>query len=105
MLPKPGKKTLAAAKNWRPIALLSGVGKGVDRLAARRTEWLAEREGLLGPRQAGAAVGRSAVDVLIGAVSEIQTLKTRNFKTCLVKADVGKAFPSTKRDHVVETVR
>lgn len=39
-IPKPGKPLSARAspKGWRPIALLSVIGKGLERLVARRIE-------------------------------------------------------------------
>lgn len=36
MIPKPGKAPHNIAKKWRPISLLSCIGKGLERLLARR---------------------------------------------------------------------
>ncbi|KAF2115627.1 hypothetical protein BDV96DRAFT_459837, partial [Lophiotrema nucula] len=36
MIPKEGKDSYSDPKNWRPIALLSSLGKIVERVVARR---------------------------------------------------------------------
>ena len=36
MLPKVGKSDFTKFKSWRPISLLSCLGKGLERLVARR---------------------------------------------------------------------
>ncbi|PWI64458.1 hypothetical protein PCL_10436 [Purpureocillium lilacinum] len=39
MIEKPGKRKLSKPRTWRPISLLSCVGKGLERLTARRLAW------------------------------------------------------------------
>ncbi|KJK84777.1 hypothetical protein H633G_11443, partial [Metarhizium anisopliae BRIP 53284] len=39
MIPKPGKRNLSTPRAWRPISLLSCLGKGLERLIARRLAW------------------------------------------------------------------
>ena len=63
MIPKPGKKDKTDPRSPRPIALLSCVGKGFERLLAKRIANAALHEGLLSPRQAGAIPGKSAIDM------------------------------------------
>ena len=36
MIPKPRKHNLTDVSSWRPIALLSCLGKGLERLLARK---------------------------------------------------------------------
>ena len=36
MLPKVGKKDRTSPRSWRPIALLSCISKGLERIVARR---------------------------------------------------------------------
>lgn len=36
MIPKPNKRDLSSPRSWRPISLLSCIGKGLERLIARR---------------------------------------------------------------------
>ena len=57
MIPKPGKDK-TDPRSYRPIALLLCVGKGFERLLAKRAANAVLREGLLSPRQAGAIPGK-----------------------------------------------
>ncbi|KID94541.1 reverse transcriptase, partial [Metarhizium majus ARSEF 297] len=41
MITKPGKRDLTSPRAWRPISLLSCLGKGLERLVARRLAWAA----------------------------------------------------------------
>ena len=47
MLQKPGKTDYTTPKSWRPIALLSCLGKGLERLVARRMARISLRERIL----------------------------------------------------------
>ena len=49
MIPKPNKKNLTTVKAWRPISLLACLGKGLERLVARRMGVLVVRQGVVHP--------------------------------------------------------
>lgn len=53
MLPKVGKKDKSSVRSWRPIALLSCISKGLERIIARRIAWTALTTGLLSPQHGG----------------------------------------------------
>ena len=46
-LRKPGKGDYSIPKNYRPIALLSTLGKALESILANRLAWAAETHGLL----------------------------------------------------------
>ncbi|RAL62762.1 hypothetical protein DID88_004604 [Monilinia fructigena] len=50
MLPKVGKKDKSSIRSWRPIALLSCVGKGLERTIARRIAWTSLTHSTLSPQ-------------------------------------------------------
>ena len=50
MLEKPGKRNLTSPRAWRPISLLSCLGKGLERLVARRLSLTAIQQGVLNPQ-------------------------------------------------------
>ncbi|CCU81843.1 endonuclease/reverse transcriptase [Blumeria hordei DH14] len=54
---------LSSPCSYRPIALLSALGKGLELLIARRIAWIATRNTILTTQQFGALPGRSAVDL------------------------------------------
>jgi hypothetical protein len=59
---------------WRPIALLSTIGKVIETLAARRLSDLAEQEGLLPDSQIGNRRNRSTETALELLVEQIHTV-------------------------------
>ena len=64
MIAKPGRRDLTTPRAWRPISLLSCLGKGLERLIARRLAWAAIHHKVLHPQQAGALPKRSATDLV-----------------------------------------
>ncbi|RAL58275.1 hypothetical protein DID88_002230 [Monilinia fructigena] len=71
MLPKIGKKDRSSVRSWRPIALLSCIGKGLERLVARRISWAAIHYGVISPQHGGALPKRSAVDLVASFVYDV----------------------------------
>ncbi len=52
-IPKPGKRDRSLPKAYRPISLLRTIGKGIERLVAKRLSWGAIRYKLLHPSSSG----------------------------------------------------
>jgi hypothetical protein len=69
MLWKPQKLDYTDPGAWRPIALLSTIGKLIETLAARRLSALAEQEGLLLDTQIGNQKNRST-DIALDLLTE-----------------------------------
>jgi hypothetical protein len=59
-------------RSYRLIALLSTLGKGLERLVARRLAWTAIREKVVHPQHFGALPGRAASDLVAAAVHDIE---------------------------------
>lgn len=53
MIPKDGKDTYSSVKSWRPVALLSCIGKILERIMAKRLSQLAIDHNLLLEHQYG----------------------------------------------------
>jgi hypothetical protein len=49
MILKAGKRDWRLPRSWRPIALLSCIGKGLERIVARRIAWTAMTYKILSP--------------------------------------------------------
>jgi hypothetical protein len=64
MILKVGKKDRTSPRSMRPIALLSCLGKGLERVVARRLAWTAMTHKILSPQHVGALPKRSAMDLL-----------------------------------------
>lgn len=71
-LPKPGKRARALSRSYRLIALLSCLGKALERIVAKRLGNIALKRGLISPLHFGAITGRSAVDAAATLTHDIE---------------------------------
>ena len=72
-LRKPGKEDYAVAKAWRPISLLTTLGKVLESVVAERISHAVERYGLLPTNHFGARKQRSAEQALVFLQEQIYT--------------------------------
>ena len=105
MLPKAGKKTFTEIKSWRPISLLSCLGKGLERIIARRMATLSIKESLLNPQQFGALPKRSAVDLAACVTHDVERAFAEHKVASLLTMDVSGAFNAVLRDRLILRLR
>jgi Reverse transcriptase (RNA-dependent DNA polymerase) len=91
MIPKPNKDH-TTIKGWRPISLLSCLGKGLERIVAKRLSKLAILYKILSPTHFGALPGRSAVDLAACVVNDIEAARYKGLYSALFTLDVSGAF-------------
>ena len=92
MLPKVGKKDKSSVRSWRPIALLSCISKGLERIIARRIAWTALTTGLLSPQHGGALPKRSAMDLVASFTHDVEAAFAAGKQVTMVTMDVQGAF-------------
>lgn len=92
MIPKAGKKDRSTPRAYRPIALLSCLGKGFERIIARRLAWTAMTEGILSPQHTGALPKRSAMDLVTAFKHDVERAFARGKCVTMVTMDVQGAF-------------
>lgn len=92
VLPKPNKRDLSSPRSWRPIALLPCLGKGLERLIARRISHTAVKQGVLSTQQFGALPKRSAIDLVSCLVHDVERARSRGKVASLLTLDVKGAF-------------
>lgn len=105
MIAKPGRRDLSTPRAWRPISLLSCLGKGLERLIARRLAWASVHFGVLHPQQAGALPQRSAVDLVAALVHDIEEAFARKQVATLVTMDIQGAFDTVLRNRLTLRLR
>ncbi|OHW97429.1 reverse transcriptase RNaseH [Colletotrichum incanum] len=105
MIQKAGKTDFSKAGSWRPIALLSCLGKGLERLIARRMSHLTILEGVASPQQIGALLGRSAVDLTTCLAHDIEMALDKGLTATLVTMDVKGAFDFVLRNRLIVRLR
>ncbi|PWI64383.1 hypothetical protein PCL_10521 [Purpureocillium lilacinum] len=101
MIAKPGRRNLSTPRAWRPISLLSCLGKGLERLIARRLAWASIHYGVLHPQQAGALPKRSAVDLVAALVHDIEEAFARGLVATLVTMHIQGAFDTVLRNRLI----
>ena len=102
-IPKPGKgRDKSNPRSYRLIALQSVLGKGLERLVARRLAWAAVREKITHPQYFGALPGRSAVDLAAAAVHDIEESWARGKVVTLLTLDVRGAFDAVLPGRLVQ---
>jgi hypothetical protein len=92
MVPKVGKRDMTSVRSWRPIALLSCVSKGLERIIAKRIAWTALANGILSPQHGGALPKRSALDLVASFTHDVETAIARGHEVTVVTMDVQGAF-------------
>jgi hypothetical protein len=92
MLPKAGKKDRASVRSWRPIALLSCIGKGLERIIARRVAWTALTNQVLSPQHGGALPKRSAMDLVASFTHDVEAAFALGKQVTMITMDVQGAF-------------
>ncbi|RYP52422.1 hypothetical protein DL769_010682 [Monosporascus sp. CRB-8-3] len=102
MLGKPKKTNMTQVKSYRPIALLLCLGKGLERIIAKRLSRTALAGGLLSPRHAGASPKRAATDLTAAVVHEIELALLKYKCAALVTMDVQGAFDSVLRKRLLQ---
>ena len=99
---KPDK---SSPRSYRLIALLSVLGKGLERLVARRLAWVAITEGVLHPQHFGALPGRSATDLAAAVVHDIEEAWARRKVATMLTLDVRGAFDAVLPGRLVQRLR
>ncbi|KAH8193506.1 hypothetical protein TruAng_012328 [Truncatella angustata] len=88
MIPKLGKKDYSDPRTYRPISLLSCLGKGLERLVGKRLAWTVFERGILAPQHFGALPKRAATDLVAALVHDIEQALGQGLVATLVTADV-----------------
>ena len=93
-LPKNGKKVDLEAKSFRPITLLSVIGKLFESIIAARISWILTRNNALDDNQEGFRSGRGTLRMLYKIFSDINGINYQTRRAVLVRIDLEKAFDS-----------
>ena len=93
LLPKPGKKP-HEVQSYRPITLLSCLGKLIERIIKHRFTLFAESHNLLPNNQAGFRKGRCTYDNLLHLTHDLSSNLHQSRKVALVVFDIKQAFDS-----------
>ena len=96
-LPKPGKDHQLTG-SYRPINLLSVIGKLLERIVKARLESFLESNNKLDPNQAGFRKGRSTVEQIGRLTQSIHDGFEDGLRTLVVYVDFSRAYDKVWRD-------
>lgn len=102
-LRKPGKGTYSAAKSYRPISLLSIVGKMLEAIVNRRI--MRQIDAKLSPFQFGFRRGRSTIDAGWRLVDEISGALRSRRQTQAVTLDIKSAYDTVWHEGLLHKMR
>jgi ribonuclease HI len=106
VVPKKGKSSYSTAKSYRPISLLSCLGKLMEKIAAHRIEKAGKICGAISATQFGSISDHSAIDALFRTISQVSEhlgpQSTRGYRhtvrPSLAAHDILGAFNNTRPD-------
>lgn len=105
MIPKVGKTDYTSYRSYRPIALLSCIGKGLERLVAKRMSTLSLLHKVLAPQHFGALPRRSATDLTNCVTHDIEEALEAGQEASLLTMDVQGAFDAALRNRLALRLR
>ena len=100
MIHKPGKKESNIA-SYRPISLLSNIGKLLEKIINSRLVNYLEENNLISIHQSGFRKNRSTKDHIIRLTQDVRANFNQNNYTGAVFFDVSKAFDRTWHDGII----
>ena len=89
---KPGKRDRSSPRSYRLIALLSVLGKGLERVIARRMAWNAVTNRILPAGYFGALPAQSASDLVTLLIDDIEKAFARKKSISIATFDVKGGF-------------
>ena len=104
-LKKPNKEDYSIAKAWRPISLLSTLGKILEAVVAERISHAVETHGLLPTNHFGARKQRSAEQALMLLQEQIYAAWRGRRVLSLVSFDVKGAYNGVCKERLVQRLR
>lgn len=98
-------KDPSSVRAYRLIALLSCLGKGLERLVTRRMSYLAVRQKILSPQHFGALPKRSALDLVACTTHDIELALRKGKEASMLIIDVQGAFDAVLPNRLVKRLR
>jgi hypothetical protein len=101
MILKAGKKDHTSARSMRPIALLLCIGKGLERLVARRIATTAITHDIISPQHVGAVPKRLAMDIVAAFTHDAEQALAVGKRVTMVTMDVQGAFDALLKNRLL----
>ncbi|GBO24283.1 Putative protein in type-1 retrotransposable element R1DM [Araneus ventricosus] len=104
LIPK-SNKDLSNPESYRPICLLSVLGKILDKLMTQRLVYFLESNNLLDHRQYGFREGMGTLAALKTENKFIDCAKNEKLITCMISLDIKNAFNSIRWEDIINLLK
>ena len=105
ILQKPGKPDYSIPKAYRPIQLLEVFGKVMERIQARRISYYLLKNNLTSPHQSGGVRGRSAEDIFLAILHDIESSLNRQMTSSMLTFDISGFFNNMSHPVLINRLR
>ena len=105
ILQKPDKPDYSIPKAYRPIQLLEVLGKVMERIQARRIAYHLLKNDLISPYQLGGVRGRSAEDISLAILHDIESSLNRQMTSSLLTFDISGFFNNVSHPVLLNRLR
>ncbi|KAI0999197.1 hypothetical protein K3495_g8999 [Podosphaera aphanis] len=105
ILPKSGERDRSISKSYRPISLLSCLGKGLELLIARRISYWALKRQIIAHGQCSAVGHRTACDLTTALLCDVRQAWKDRKVAGIVTVDVKGAFDRVLRNRLIYRLR
>ena len=105
ILQKPGKPDYSIPKAYRPIQLLEVFGKVMERIQARRIVYHLLKHNLISPHQLGGVRGRSAEDISLAILHDIESSLNRQMTSSMLTFDISGFFNNVSHPVLINRLR
>ncbi|KAF7880282.1 hypothetical protein EAF00_012029 [Botryotinia globosa] len=102
ILPKAGKKDRASFRLWRPIALISCIGKGLERYIVSQIAWTAMRHKVISPQHCGVLPKMAGTDLTVAFTHDAELALAAGQVVTLVTMDVQGAFDTLLKRRLIK---
>ena len=105
ILQKPSKPDYSTPKAYRPIQLLEVFGKVMERIQAQRIAYHLLKNNLITPHQLGGVRGRSAEDISLAILHDIEASLNRQMTSSLLTFDISGFFNNVSHPALLSRLR
>ena len=102
---KKSRSVVSVVSNYRPVSLLSIVGKTFEKIITNQLTAFLHENHLLNERQFGFRKGRSAADLLLLLSNSWHDSLDKGSATCVIALDIAGAFDRVWHDGLMEKLR
>ena len=95
----------SSPRSYRPIALSSVLGKGLEKLMAKRMSWIVIKYKVLTRQQFGALPLRSSTDLTTCLTHDVEAVMAKGWTTSIATLDIKGAFDVVLPGRLVHRLR